>query len=76
MNALAAPPASPAPETLPHPPKTPRIQRVMDEFGERVVVLFPCDRCSNPQQYNVLQKASTCFRCEGVAPIRNDSTAA
>ena len=67
--------ASGAPQ-CPHPAKTPRIQWVMDENGERVVVLFPCERCGETQHYNVLYKASTCFRCEGVAPSKNDSTAA
>lgn len=59
-----------------HPAKTPRIQHVMDEHGERVVVLFPCERCGDAQHYNVLYKASSCFRCEGIVPGRNDSTAA
>ena len=60
----------------PPPPRTPRIQWVMDELGERVVIVFPCERCAEPQHYSVLQKASTCFRCDGVAPARNESTAA
>jgi len=64
------------PARLPHPAKTPRIQHVMDEFGERIVVLFPCERCSGTQHYSVLHKAPSCFRCDGVAPGRNDSTAA
>ena len=48
----------------------------MDEYGERVVVLFPCERCGEGQHYNVLEKASCCFRCDGIAPPRNESTAA
>ncbi len=63
-------------ERAPHPPKTPRVQSVMDEYGERIVVLFPCECCGDPQHYNVLNKCSTCFRCDGIAPARNESTAA
>lgn len=64
------------PRGVPYPHRVPRIQHVMDEFGERTVLVFPCERCGQGQFYRVLDKASHCARCEGVVPQTNESTAA